>query len=160
MSSAPAWLEWLNGGALAAAGGAVAWIVSTWQNARKSRDDREIAAEHTKLKVGEHGTELMKEVLRVVRADLDAAKLEVAQLRGEIAALQDIEKRLMHFDEALFHIEQLIRAEETGDREASENAAKIFLAKMTALREARGIAANREQAARAAGRLFDDTKGS
>ncbi|PKB19668.1 hypothetical protein B0I00_1908 [Novosphingobium kunmingense] len=159
MDSAPGWLAWLNSGAAVTAGAAIAWLFNAWIEARKTRDDRTSASEQTQLRVGEHGTELMKEVLRVVRADLDAAKLEVAQLRGEMAAFQDIERRLMHFEEALFHIDHLIRAEETGDREAAEHAAELFLTKMRALRQLRGDEANREQAARAAGRLFEDKEG-
>ncbi len=69
--------------------------------------------------------------------------------------MPELERRLGYFEEAIFHIQQLLDPEHSLGRAASEDNARRFLAKMVLLREVKGIVGNREQADRAAQSLSD-----
>lgn len=137
-------------------GGILAWIVNFLWRRRVHKESREDAAQHREDKLTEHSQKLAMDLLELTSAELKAARLQINELSFEITQFQQIDRRLSYFEEALLHIEALLNVDQTGDREAAEHNARLFMAKMTTLRQVKGIEANREQRKRAATRQITE----
>lgn len=131
----------------------VAQLALQW---RKQAVDEETAKESAGFEIKKHRDGLTVQMLEMAREELRTAWAEVSALRTEMRAqgeeierLRRIEIRFKAYEEALIHIEALVMAEITGDREAAEHAARIYLAKMEALKLTLGGEANAEQVMRA-----------
>jgi predicted RNase H-like nuclease (RuvC/YqgF family) len=117
------------------------------------RDQREEAAQTRKDKLADHASGLALELLKMTKAEASSLRQEVAELRDELETKNSLERRIQHFEEALFHIEQLL---DGAGREGAEHNARLFMAKMVALRQVKGNAANRTQVERASQKLIED----
>lgn len=152
-AASPDWLAAI----MAAGGGAIvlrlAQIALQW---RKQAADELAAKSSSGLEIRRHRDGLTVQMLEMAREELRTLHTEIAALRkemrshiDEIERLRRIEIRVAAYEEALVHIEALIMADLTGGREAAEHAAKIYLAKMEALKLTLGEQANAEQVSRA-----------
>lgn len=139
-----AWQGWADGAALTLIGGGAAWVLTYVWQWRKHRDDQAALKQEREDKLTEHNSGLAIELIKIANAEAATLRQQVSELRHELGQFQELDRRLMHFEEALFHIEKLLDPAETG-REATESNARLFLAKMIALRSARGIANNSAQ---------------
>lgn len=140
--------EMVNGGAFAAAMLLLGMLGRGAWNLIARRDTREAAALDRKDKLADHASGLALELLKMTKAEASSLRQEVAELREERDTYAALDRRVQHFEEALFHIEQLLDG--TGGREAAEHNARLFMAKMVALRQVKGLKANEAQVARAA----------
>lgn len=140
--------ELVNGGALVAVGAVlVALGRGVWNLVARRDGMREKEAERED-RLAAHASGLALELLKLTKAEASSLRQEVSELRDELETKSNLERRIQHFEEALFHIEQLLDGPD--GRDAAENNARVFMAKMVALRQAKGIAANRAQVERAA----------
>jgi hypothetical protein len=104
------------------------------------------------LEIKKHRDRLTIEMLEMARAEVTAARAEVQDLRKELETrerdldrLRGVEWRLSAFDEAIQHVEALLTSDARGGREAAENAARVFLARMEAMKLKMGGDANAAQ---------------
>lgn len=78
---------------------------------------------------------------------IETARVEIHQLRTELARLRPLEGHLVHFDEALLHMERLLGAAHMGEdeRQQVERDARAFVNRMRRVREAAGVMRNEVQ---------------
>jgi hypothetical protein len=120
------------------------------------RDVKEAAAQDRKDKLADHASGLALELLKMTKAEASSLRQEVSELRDELETKNSLERRIQHFEEALYHIEQLLDGH--GGRDAAEHNARLFMAKMVALRQLKGNRANEAQVERASQKLIGDGK--
>lgn len=143
----------VNGTAIAGAIGLLGLLGRGVWNMITRRDQREKAAEDRKDKLADHASGMALELLRMTKAEASSLRQEVSSLRDELEGKAHLERRLQHFEEALFHIEQLLAGD--AGRDAAEHNARLFMAKMIALRQIKGNQANEVQVARASQKLIE-----
>jgi hypothetical protein len=155
----PEWLQALGAGGI---GMVVLYALQLALQARKQSAEEATAKESTGLEIKRHRDGLTVQMLEMARDELRTARAEISALRkemrsrdGEIERLRRIEIRVAAYEEALLHIEALIMAEMNGGREAAEHAARIYLAKMEALKLTLGDEANAEQVKRARRKIIE-----
>lgn len=142
----------VNGGAAVTALGVLTLLGRAAWMMLSRRDTREAAAQDRKDKLADHASGLALELLKMTKAEASSLRKEVAELRSERDAYASLDRRVQHFEEALFHIEQLLDGH--NGRDAAEHNARLFMAKMVALRQVKGNAANKAQVERAAQKLI------
>jgi hypothetical protein len=149
----PDWLAAVASGGMGALVLYAAQLLLQW---RRQLDQERSSRSLSGLEIKKHRDGLTVQMLEMARDELRTAWAEIALLRtemrnrdDEIERLRRIEIRFKAYEEALSHIEALVMAEITGDREAAEHAARIYLAKMEALKLTLGDQANAEQVKRA-----------
>lgn len=113
----------------------IAQAVGGWW---KSRADRKTAELSNDLKLEEHRDSLTFELL-------EAARAELTEMRVEVQRLRPMEAHLIHFEQALEHIERLLGADNEQARMMAERNARAFLNRMRRLADARGTIANEAQ---------------
>jgi hypothetical protein len=148
--------DWLAAIMAAGSGAIVLRLAQVALQWRKQSADELAAKSSTGLEIKRHRDGLTVQMLEMAREELRTARTEIAELRremrvhvDEIERLRRIELRVAAYEEALVHIEALIMADFDGGREAAEHAARIYLAKMEALKLTLGAEANAEQVERA-----------
>ena len=67
-----------------------------------------------------------------------SAKKDIADLRAEIAVLKPLERQLLHFEEAISHLEALVTAKEPGEVALAQAAARSFLYRIDRTQQALG----------------------
>lgn len=90
-------------------------------------------------------TELTFQLLSSAREDLTAARGEMEELRGEVTSLRSLEIHFFHFQQALDHIEAILRASKGEEKATAERNAQAFLNRMRRLQDAKGTLANEAQ---------------
>lgn len=101
-------------------GGAVVWLwqsYSTWKNDRANETS---ARKSSDLAAEEHRDALTFELLQ-------AARTEVAQMREEISLLRPLQRYVIHLEQALTHIQNIIEAPTPEMRKLAEDSARMFL---------------------------------
>lgn len=104
-------------------GGAITWVGNfsiEWLKQRGS----------TGAKAVDHQLDLEKHRDNLTFQLLEAARTEISALRVELTRLRPMEGHLVHFEEALLHIEALLTASEGEAREIAERNARTFLSRM------------------------------
>jgi hypothetical protein len=159
--------EWLTSLGLLGAGGIVYRVAQVALQWRRQSADEMASRSAAGLEIKKHRDRLTIDMLELARAELSAARSEIKDLRvdldardGELLRLRRIEWRLSAYEEAIEHIEALLIADQVGSREAAEHAAKGFLARMEAMKQLVGDAANAEQVARAGRRFIEGKDGA
>lgn len=157
--------QWMQDVGLAGLGALLFWLAQFSIAWRKQSADERTAATSTGLAIKQHRDGLTIQMLEMARAELLAARSEINGLRAELeqradelGRLRRIEWRLTAYEEAIDHIETLLKAEIEGGREAAENAARLFLARMEAMKLKMGDDAQTEQVRRSARKLIDGEK--
>ncbi len=108
----------------AAGGGAFTWIGQSVVALVRARSEHKKAAAAADATVEQHRDGLTFDLLKAAREEVAAARREAADMRA-------LQARLLHFDEALAHIAELIEARRTGgDAERAERHAQAFLQRM------------------------------
>ena len=99
------------------------------------------------LKLGDRKADLDLEIHRdgLTFELLEAARHEIASLRIDLERSRINEDHIHHFDDALRHIEELLLAENAGERKSAERSARAFLNRMRRMQEARGTLSNEIQ---------------
>ena len=137
---------------LGTAGGWAGNFVLQWW---KGRDEREGKAIDAKVSLEQHTDKFALELL-------NAARGEMAVLKNEVDSLRPLQTRVAHLDEALDHIEALLKSEGEEERKAAERRATAFLKRMRRMAEARGTILNeiqREESLRSIPPEMRDTLG-
>lgn len=150
--SGETWGEWLvNGPAWTVVGGAVAWVGNLLWQRRVHSDELGEKKQSREERLVDHTNSLAIELLKLAQADAASLRSQISDLsRGdEVIAWQ-----AANFEEALQHVEALLYSKQSGDQEAAEHGAKLFMARVAIFRQAKGVAANREQAGRASRKLI------
>ncbi len=111
----------------------------------KNRGEQAARKEDSNVKLTEHSSKLMFEVLEAARVDVQLARAEAKAARTENASLRSMEGRFAHFEEALDHIKMLIAAEGAEEVRAARRRATAFLNRMRRLADARGTILNELQ---------------
>lgn len=140
-------------------GGVIAWLTNLWLQRRKRSAEVAEKKQARADRLSVHDSGMTLELLKLAHSEIGMLKEQMAQLTAMVGRVPALERRVEYLDEALFHIKQLIDPDGGTGRAEAEDAARLFFAKMIALREVKGIAANREQAARAAKSLDEREKG-
>lgn len=104
----------------------------------RSREERHNANRQADVKLEEHRDGLTFQLL-------EAARVELAELRNEVHRLRPMEAHLLHFEEALRHLEDLLAAETAEEKEMARRNARAFLNRVQRLREAAGTLRNEVQ---------------
>lgn len=108
----------------AVGGGAITWMGQSAVAFIRARGERHKAAVTADAMVEQHRDGLTFDLLK-------AAREEVAAARREAADMRTLQMRLLHFDEALGHIAELIEARRLGDDGGrAERHAQAFLLRM------------------------------
>lgn len=92
-----------------------------------------------------HKDDVMFQLLNAARSEMTATSAEIASLRDEVNTLRGLEVHFFHFQQALDHIEAMLRAKEPDERASAERAARAFLNRMRRLQDAKGTIANETQ---------------
>jgi hypothetical protein len=139
--------EAIPGGVALAAAGWFGHVVIQWMRGRDSRHntDRTVDA-----KLEEHWTKTTLELLDTLRDELNAAKIELANLRP-------MEARLAHLEEALDHIHALLASDTAAERKAAERRARAFMRRMRG-EDQRGEERNELQTKISADRIKRDSE--
>lgn len=131
----------MSGGGLSyAASVAVAWF--------RSRSERQDKSNETDLKIEQHRDQLVIDLLTSARAESAQLRLDVQHARAESDTLRLLQNRAAHFDQALEHLEILLRSRAGGKPEeihAAEVMAQAFVNRMKRIADARGTIANEVQ---------------
>lgn len=120
---------------VSAVGGWIIAVITQWM---RSRDRRHISDSSTGLKLEEHRDALTFQLL-------EAARVELAELKAEVQRLRPMEAHLIHFDEALRHMEALLIASTDAEKRRAELYARAFLNRMRRYQEATGTLRNEAQ---------------
>ncbi len=121
--------------AISGVGGWFGNAVLQWM---RSRDTRHANTLSNEAKLEEHRDALTFDLLR-------AARTELAELRNEVNRLKPLEAHLIHFDEALQHMEALLLADDDKALKTAKRNAKAFLNRIQRLQEATGTLRNEVQ---------------
>jgi hypothetical protein len=114
------------------------WLVNAMVQWMRSRDSRHSVDRSTDVKLEEHRDSLTFQLL-------EAARVEVAELRVEVQRLRPLEHHLLHFDEALRHLEELLMADGEAELGIAKRNARAFLNRVKRMREATGTLRNELQ---------------
>jgi len=109
-------LDLVSTGLLAGAAAIMSWLVQAYR----------FRNEHVAT-VSKHRDDLTLELLGGARAEMAAAKVEVATLRAEVKGLRSLELHFYLFQQALDHLEAILTAETVEQRAVAENNARAFL---------------------------------
>lgn len=124
--------------AAASAGGGFTWVGQTATGYFKSRNDRVDAQTTNDFAMMQHRDKLTFELLHAAREEVMAARVETVELRS-------LQLRLIHFEEALNHIDALLKADDEESRAMVERSAMQFLTRMKRYQEAAGAMRNEAQ---------------
>ena len=109
---------------------AVAWV--------RGRDERAQKREETEAALDQHRDNLTFDLLK-------ASREEIAAMRSEMSDYRAIQIRLLHFEEALNHLEELLTANGPEERTGAEKRARQFLTRMKRISDATGAFRNEAQ---------------
>lgn len=133
-------LALVSGGLLTATGKVVLGAIAS--NRLRKSDIRD-----TDVKLEEHRDQLTLDML-------SAARVEMRELRAEVAELRPISARLIHLEECLDHLDALLHAEDDATWDAAARRAQAFLKRM---RPAVGDLRNEAQIRASARHIADDS---
>jgi alkylation response protein AidB-like acyl-CoA dehydrogenase len=125
----------------AAGGGGGTWVTQSTVAWFKSRGERATHRDNIEVTREQHQDSFVIELLATAREEVAAARVEAVEMRS-------LQLRLLHFEEALDHIQALLDATNAGDpvaRLAAERRAHQFLIRMKRLADARGAIGNEIQ---------------
>lgn len=133
------------------ASGAAGWLGSVIMEMVKGRGARIAADRDADLKLEQHRDGLTFQLL-------EAARTEVSALQRQVSELRPLEGHLIHFSEALMHIERMLVVPASSEnREQIEREARAFLNRMRRGQEATGTIANEVQRASSAVAVAEQT---
>lgn len=121
-------------GGLMASTGVLGWLGNVVLQSMKSREARDLANSEAGLKREMHQDALTFQLL-------EAARMELAGLREEVHRLRPMELHLVHFEEALLHIEMMLFTP-ADKRDEVERNARAFLNRMKRARDMAETAAH------------------
>lgn len=125
--------------ALMGASGVAGWLGNVVLEMVKGRGARVAADREADLKLEQHRDGLTFQLL-------EAARTEVAALQTQVSQLRPLEGHLIHFSEALMHIERmLIVPHDSENRSQIEREARAFLNRMRRSQEVDGHIRNEAQ---------------
>lgn len=101
-------------------GGAVVWLWQSYASWSQSKSDQTAASKASDLAAEEHRDALTFELLQ-------AARTEVAQMREEISMLRPLQRYVIHLEQALTHIQNIIEAPTPEMKKLAEDSARLFL---------------------------------
>jgi small-conductance mechanosensitive channel len=104
-------------------GGAIVWLFQSWQQGKKDKLDADTQRSANELSAEAQQNALTFELLQ-------AARTEVAQMREEIAMLRPLQRYVIHLEQALTHIQNIIEAPNQKMKELAEDSARLFLARI------------------------------
>ena len=139
--------------ALMGASGVAGWLGNVILEMVKGRNSRVSADKEADLKLEQHRDGLTFQLL-------EAARSEVNALQEQVSKLRPLEGHLLHFSEALMHIERMLVVPASSDiREQIEREARAFLNRMRRGQEVDGHIRNEVQRLDSAVKLAErDTK--
>jgi hypothetical protein len=115
--------------AVAVGSGGLGWLGSVIVEFLKGRGQSVAAHRDADIRLEAHRDELTFRLL-------EAARVEVVELRREIQRLRPMESHLLHFDEALMHVERLLTVPTSSEnREQVEREANAFLRRVDHTRQ-------------------------
>lgn len=114
--------------------GALTWLWRVYVHSDARRERRETKA----AEVEQHREDLTLELLKAARADSQAARSEIEDVRAENRALQSLEQHFYHFEQALDHLEAILTADDEPARVVAERNARAFLLRMRRIQQAKG----------------------
>lgn len=124
------------------------WMGSVLVEWLKGRSSRSTALSTAKL--GREGQ------LDELTIDLiAAAKADMAEMRTELALLRPLQAHLLHFEEAIYHLEALVTSRGDPDVENAKNAARAFLRRIDRTRQALGNIRQEAQVLRSAAHIAE-----
>jgi hypothetical protein len=119
--------------AVAVGSGGLGWVGSMITEFLKSRGQSRSLDREADIRLEAHRDELTFQLL-------EAARTEVVELRKEIQRLRPMESHLLHFDEALMHVERLLVVPtESGNRVQIEREARAFLNRVGQVRQSEQV---------------------
>lgn len=101
-------------------GGAIVWLFQSYQQYKKDKLDSETTKGKNELDAEAQQNALTFELLQ-------AARTEVAQMREEIAMLRPLQRYVIHLEQALTHIQNIIEAPNQRMKHLAEESARLFL---------------------------------
>lgn len=101
-------------------GGAIVWLWQAYAGWKKDKSDLDVAKKTSDLAAEEHRDALTFELLQ-------AARTEVAQMREEIQMLRPLQRYVIHLEQALTHIQNIIEAPNAEMKKLAEDSARLFL---------------------------------
>jgi hypothetical protein len=114
--------------AVAIGSGGLGWLGSVVTEFLKGRGQSQAMGRDADMRMEAHRDELTFRLL-------EAARVEVVELRREIQRLRPMENHLLHFDEALMHVERLLVIPSSSEnRKQVEKEAKAFLRRVEHVR--------------------------
>lgn len=119
----------------------ISWFASLYAHrvqVRKTADDQA-----DRLEV--HRDDMILQIIKTGREEIAAARVEVSDLRDEVTKLRAMETHFYHFQQALDHLEALLTAHTSEERDQAERNARAFLNRMRRLQEAKGTITNEVQ---------------
>ena len=135
-------LSLIPAGAMA---GLFGWVGNAWLQKSKAKGDTRTAEINADAALERHRDGLTFQLL-------DAARVELAEMKREVNVLRPLEAHLFHLQQALEHIEALLSSD-PGERAVAERNARAFLARMRGFEAAKGQVLNEAQRLRSAQHL-------
>ena len=116
-------------------GGLSTWLGQTGLAYFKHRAHAQQVKGEQTLTLQQHHDKLTFELLRAAREEVAAARVEAQELKA-------LQLRLIHFDEAMEHIEALLRATDPAEQAIVNRRAQQFLIRMKRFSDAAGALRN------------------
>lgn len=123
----------------------LSWFTKAWFFWTGKASSNTGAKLETDAQLEIHRDELTFELLTNARAEMQAARIEVDDLRDEVRKLRSLENHFYHFEQSLEHLEALLAADNPEARALAERNARAFLNRMRRLQDAKGALANETQ---------------
>jgi hypothetical protein len=129
----------------------IAWFGSMIVHRRQTKKEAVELGDRLEI----HRDDLTLQIIRTGREELQFARIEVDDLRGEVKKLRAMENHFYHFQQSLDHLEALLTATTDEERVNAERNARAFLVRMRRLQAAKGTITNEAQRAASEISLMD-----